>query len=183
MIKREIQVRHIHSGEIVDSVDVTMWTELDIVKHQDILSESGEYPVVDYQIDLINIEVEEIQKDGYIVLPVQFSGFTPLKDKSYNLKFNTNPPSDENILKINRLHQNVGVMIFKTAETPNNEDFEMLDKVEETFEKTKSQSQRIYNVLFVLWQEQSEGYEKFKDYYQFKTEQMITHFKGKLNPR
>ena len=44
----------------------------------------------------------------------------------------------------------------------------------------KSQSQRIRNVLFVLWKQDPEGLE-FPDYYKLKTEKYINQLKGLIS--
>lgn len=46
----------------------------------------------------------------------------------------------------------------------------------------KSQSQRIRNVLYLVWKSQSEGFKDFDSYYKFKTEQYIEHMKNKIQP-
>ena len=46
---------------------------------------------------------------------------------------------------------------------------------------TKTQSQRIRAVLFLLWRQAGEK-EDFEDFYRNKTEQIIEHLKSKLDP-
>ena len=45
--------------------------------------------------------------------------------------------------------------------------------------KRKSQSQRLRNVLYKVWQQDGEG--EFKEYYRHQTERIIEHFKNKLD--
>lgn len=44
----------------------------------------------------------------------------------------------------------------------------------------KSPSKRLKSVLYLLWKQDNEGYEDSELYYRNKMEQLITHFKNKL---
>ena len=46
--------------------------------------------------------------------------------------------------------------------------------------RTKTQSQRLRGVLFVLWQQQGKQGE-FEEFYRAQTEKMIEHYKAKLD--
>ena len=41
----------------------------------------------------------------------------------------------------------------------------------------KSQSQRIKNVLYLLWKQKPEGFEEFLPYYKHKTDKVMDHYK------
>ncbi|MCP4649754.1 MAG: hypothetical protein GY853_06695 [PVC group bacterium] len=44
----------------------------------------------------------------------------------------------------------------------------------------KSQSQRLRDVYFLLWQQNKESYDDFNDYYKYKMELLIEHFKKQI---
>lgn len=58
-----------------------------------------------------------------------------------------------------------------------------IDAVNETDPEMggKTQSQRIRNVLFVIWQKNNHGFSKFDDFYQHKTEAIINHLKKQID--
>ena len=45
----------------------------------------------------------------------------------------------------------------------------------------KTQSQRMRNVLYVIWQKNNNGFAKFDDFYQNRTEAIINHLKTKID--
>ena len=59
---------------------------------------------------------------------------------------------------------------------------EVIDQVDEADIDLpgKSQSQRIFSVLFVLFKQDPEGFENFNQYYHAKTEKIINHLKSKI---
>lgn len=60
-----------------------------------------------------------------------------------------------------------------------------LDQVDEADPEFggKSPSQRMRNVLYVLFEQSPEGFKTFDDFYKAKMEAMIIHFKSKLEPK
>jgi hypothetical protein len=50
------------------------------------------------------------------------------------------------------------------------------------FENEKSDSQRMRNVLFRLWEQNKEGYEDFNLYYKYRMNKIIEFLKSKLEP-
>lgn len=60
-------------------------------------------------------------------------------------------------------------------------EIEELDELDtDLYDKPKSQSQRIRNTLFKLFEQDTEGYAEFKDYYKDKTDKIIEHLKSKI---
>jgi len=59
---------------------------------------------------------------------------------------------------------------------------EMIEELKSGYEsKGKTPSQRIRSVLFLLWEQDRQGYDTFDAYYVHKTEQYIDHLKSKLD--
>ena len=66
-----------------------------------------------------------------------------------------------------------------------NEDIELLESSKlgiDDLPGTKSQSQRLRNVLFVYWQQADGGYSDFNLYYQNRMDKIINNIKAKLEP-
>ena len=58
---------------------------------------------------------------------------------------------------------------------------EILDDLKADFEiERKSNGQRLRNILYKLWESDKEGFLTFTRYYDHKMEQLINHFKSKL---
>ena len=65
------------------------------------------------------------------------------------------------------------------------EDIELLESSKlgiDDLPGTKSQSQRLRNVLFVYWQQADGGYSDFNLYYQNRMDKIINNIKAKLEP-
>lgn len=107
--------------------------------------------------------------------PAILTGITHKVDKSLSVRFTTNELDHDEKIKISEHHMTMGWLLF--AENPVQE--EEIPK-ENSDVSPKTQSERLRNVLFVLWnQKGKEG--EFKDFYRTKTEEVITHFKNKLD--
>lgn len=57
-----------------------------------------------------------------------------------------------------------------------------VDQLDPDLPNKKKQSQRIRDVLFILFKQSSEGFKDFDSFYHSKTEMYIEHLKSKINP-
>jgi hypothetical protein len=122
------------------------------------------------------------QTKDRIVLPALLSSYTPLKDKSINIRFNTGEASDEMLVKINRLMNTNGVLIYRNADKVNPDDLQTIDKLDlDLYDAPKSFSQRLKSVLFLAWQKDNRGHATADDYYRAEMEKVIVHFKKRLD--
>jgi hypothetical protein len=55
-------------------------------------------------------------------------------------------------------------------------------KIDQMTNTIKTPSQRLRGVLYILFTQNNEGFEKFDSFYIHKIEQMVEHFKSKLTP-
>tara|TARA_R110002050_G_scaffold183051_1_gene316577 strand:- start:16 stop:378 length:363 start_codon:yes stop_codon:yes gene_type:complete len=115
-----------------------------------------------------------------ILCPAILDGYTRRKDRSVSLRFITQEKTSAEVMNIDETLDQFGILYFRGQEQMNKEEIEELDNVElDLYDDPKTQSQRLRNVLFVFWkQEGSNG--DFKKYYKQKTEEIIQHFKNKL---
>lgn len=101
------------------------------------------------------------------------------KDRSVSLTFVTDTEqTPEQLMEIDRQLDQRGVLYFKPKGLLTTAEADELDNVDIELEG-KTQSQRLRNVLFVLWQ-QSEQKQDFKTFYKEKTEAIIQQIKDRL---
>ena len=169
MKKRIIKVLDLSNGEILHEQDATLFDELKCVNVvQDLEIEYQDNRNIEVIDELIEI-VEEI-KEGSLVLPVILERTNEKKDLSVCLTFSTNKPSNEKYLQIRELKNQVGVLLFKTTETVNDEDHKILDSIEPTY-TNKSPSQKLRAVYYRIWEIKPEGHNKFETFYNWKMEE------------
>jgi len=109
------------------------------------------------------------QIDGY------FTGINPKADKTCTLRFNTQEVDPEKVKEIWGYLQSYGRLLFGKNEY-------IADEVptdDAPVDGWKTPSQRLRGVLYVLWSEKKEG--EFNSFYVKKMEEIIEHFKGKLD--
>ena len=115
-----------------------------------------------------------------LLTPAILDGYQRRKDRTISLRFITQEKTSEEVMQIDSMLNEFGVVYFRAGESTNAEEIEELDSIElDVYDEPKKQSQRLRNVLFVLWKQQGELGE-FKTFYKQKTEEIIQHFKDKL---
>lgn len=111
----------------------------------------------------------------------QLVGYNPRKDKSLTIRFETGEKSPEDVMQIHSLMDVYGYLLFSGQDTLTKEEIEEIDNLDtDLYDNPKTQSQRLRNVLYLNWKQESEGHEDFKEYYKSKTDIIIEHFKNKL---
>ncbi len=105
------------------------------------------------------------------------------KDRSVSLTFITSlEESSSGFMEIDEEINTSGVLYYKSSGELTQKEVDEIDNADLEVEG-KTKSQRLRNVLYVLY-EQTTGQkdaEGFKDFYSNKMEQMIEHFKDKLD--
>ena len=115
-----------------------------------------------------------------ITLPVILESIKSLKDKTFKIVFETSELTPEQLTGLGMNLQQFGWVAFKQAEFGQKEKA-MLDSMKVDYDDTgKTKGQRLRAVLFRCFEVDPEGYEVFDDYYNFKMEKLIMHFKSKL---
>jgi hypothetical protein len=116
-----------------------------------------------------------------LIIPAILESHRSLKDKSLKLTFETQEPTPEQLVAIAMNTQKFGFLAFKDNPFKEKEK-EMLSTIKSDFEDTgKSKAQRLRGVLYRNWEQQSDDYKVFDDYYNHHMEVMITHWKNKLD--
>ena len=115
-----------------------------------------------------------------ILTAAQLDGYQRRKDRTVSLRFITQEKTSGEIADIDRLVDTFGIVYFRGQERLNQDEVDELDAVElDLYDEPKSQSQRLRNVLYKVWQQNQEG--DFKQFYRHETERIIQHYKNKLD--
>tara|TARA_R110000868_G_scaffold204300_1_gene452357 strand:+ start:187 stop:546 length:360 start_codon:yes stop_codon:yes gene_type:complete len=113
--------------------------------------------------------------------PAVLDGYNRRKDRTVSLRFITQEKSSSEIMQIDSLTDQFGILYFRGEENMNGVEIAELDNIDlDLYDEPKSQSQRMRNVLYILWKQEGELGD-FKKYYKQKTEQVIQHFKNKID--
>lgn len=116
-----------------------------------------------------------------ILIPAILDRYSSLKDKTLSLVFHTNEPTPEQLYSIAKNSQKYGFLAFKDDELRNDE-VKLIESLKsDEMEQGKTHSQRLRGVLYRNWEQESLGYKTFTDYYNRKMEEIITHYKNKLD--
>lgn len=116
-----------------------------------------------------------------IILPAQLESYRSLKDRSVKVMFETAElsPSQAGDIQANILK--AGFLAFN-ADPFTEKQKELLSAMEAEYTDTnKTPSQRLRGVLWHLFNKVPEGYKTFPAYYENKMEELINHFKSKLD--
>lgn len=116
--------------------------------------------------------------DG-LLLPAIVSSIRSLKDGSVSVCVETNELSPAKAGELFSFRKKVVMMYLSPKEVVTQKELDQVNSIDVEFQG-KTQSQRMRAVLYILHQQQPEGYQKFEDFYRFKTEQIIEHLKSKL---
>lgn len=113
-----------------------------------------------------------------ILMPVYIESIQTRKDKSIKIILGSQEISAGKAGELFTLLNNVAICYISPKEI-NQREIDQVDKLEADI-GGKTQSQRIRNVLFKLFEQDNEGYQHFDEYYRAKTEKYIDHLKSKI---
>lgn len=114
-------------------------------------------------------------------LSAVLSGYRSLSDRGMKLMFETGELSPQQVADIQYSLLKVVYLAIKPDPFATHE-MEEIDKVKVEFNDAgKPPSQRLRAVIYRMFEQNSEGYKTFNDYYISKMEILIEHFKNKLN--
>ena len=115
-----------------------------------------------------------------IILPAQLDGLRTLADKTLKITFETNELTPQDLLGLMENMHQFGYLAFK-KEPFGEKEKEMLEEIKSDFEfKGKSSSQRLRSVLYVMFQNNNEGFDSSVKHYEHWMERIITQMKTKL---
>jgi hypothetical protein len=115
-----------------------------------------------------------------IVIPSTIESISTRADGSIKIVIGTQELSPEKV-GILFMHKNkLGYVAIKEANFQPDEIDALTDIDEDLKNLGKTASQRMRNVLFILFKQSNEGHEQFNDYYNHKMNTLIEHFKSKI---
>jgi len=112
------------------------------------------------------------------LLSCQISGIRTLKDGSITLSLETPELTPSKAGELFSLRNQLAV-VYISPKQIDQASIDQCDKIDPEF-KGKTQSQRLRNVLFKLYDQGNEGFKDFESYYKFKTERIIDELKAKI---
>lgn len=113
-----------------------------------------------------------------LLIPCYVSSIRSLKDRSVTISLTTQEISPANAGEVFRLLNQLVSAYIKETEI-NQSEIDQVDKLNPDL-GGKTQSQRIRNVLFKLFEQNNEGHKSFDAYYNHHTEVIINHLKNKI---
>jgi hypothetical protein len=115
-----------------------------------------------------------------IILPAQIENLTSRKDKTIKVTFGTQELAPNDLAQVFQLNQRFCYIAIK-EELFQQEELDTLDNIKTELEVNKTPSQRLRGILFVSYQQDSEGFKDFMAYYVNKMDKLCEHFKSKLD--
>ncbi len=116
-----------------------------------------------------------------IIIGAILESYRSLKDRTLKLIFECNEPTPEQFMGIASHLQQFGYLAFKKEPFKENEK-KSIEQLETSYDdETKTHSQRLRAVFYRCWEQDNEGFIDFDSYYKFRMEEIIKHFKAKLN--
>ena len=115
-----------------------------------------------------------------LIIPCEVETITSRKDHSWKIVLGTSELSPDHVGELSRC-QNKAIYCALREDPFREEEKNLVESIESEFDdQRKTQSQRIRNVLYKLFQQDSQGFKAYSDYYHFHTDKIIEHFKSKI---
>jgi len=108
-----------------------------------------------------------------------FDRYTTRKDGSVSLVFETGEVSGPDVAALHVLRNSVGVVAFHRKESLSAREIKEIETIDAEIE-SKSKSERLRNVLYVLFQQHPDGYTDFKQFYADRMEKLIMLIRTRL---
>jgi len=119
-----------------------------------------------------------MEKVEGILLPAYVESISTRKDKTVKVILSTQELSPEQAGQLFTLLNKL-IVAYISEKEPAQSEIDLVDKINPEF-SGKSQSQRLRNVFYKLFEGNKEGYKDFDSYYKAKTELFIEHLKSKI---
>lgn len=115
-----------------------------------------------------------------ILVAATVENITTRKDNTVKLVLGTQELSAAKAGELFSLMNKTAVMYISPKEAVTQSEIDQVDQIDPEF-GGKTQSQRIRNVLYLLYEKNKEGFKDFDTYYKSKTEKYIEHLKSKID--
>ena len=101
------------------------------------------------------------------------------KDKTIKLSIGTQELTPTEAADIFQLNQQFCYFAIKPEPFTKVEQ-DLINSLKTEFDNIKSPSQRLRSILFINYEQDSQGYKDFNSYYQYQMEKICEHYKSKL---
>jgi hypothetical protein len=115
-----------------------------------------------------------------IILAAALCSYRPKSDGSFSLSFGTYILAEEAKIQIMKMHNASGVLLFTDKDKVEQDDVDLIDNIDLELGNKKSQSERIRNIYYKIWEQDFKEHLDFKTYYINETNKVIEHLKSKL---
>lgn len=115
-----------------------------------------------------------------IVIPSTIESISTRADGTIKVIIGTQELSPEKVGALFMLKNKLGFVAIKEANFQPDEIDALTDIDDDLKTLGKTPSERMRNVLFILFQQSAEGFTDFNSYYRFKMDAIITHLKAKI---
>ena len=116
-----------------------------------------------------------------LIIPAFLESYRSLKDRTLKLVYETSELSPDQISTLHTSVTKTGFLAFHT-DPFSTKDLAFITDMEVDYDDPgKTPSKRLRGVLYRNWEQESEGYKTFEDFYRSKMEIILVHFKGKLD--
>jgi hypothetical protein len=119
--------------------------------------------------------------DG-ILLACQVESISTRKDKTVKITLGSQELSQGKAGEVFSLTNKMIVVYISPKDAIDQKEIDQVDKIDPDFSAGKTQSQRLRNVFFKLFEQSRDGHKDFDTYYRSKMELVIEHYKTKINP-
>jgi hypothetical protein len=112
-----------------------------------------------------------------LLLPVVISSIRSLKDGSVSVCVETQELSPAKAGELFSLRKKVAMMYLSPKDVITQKEMDQVNAITADLPQGKTPSKRMYNVLYILWKQDPEGYKDFQLYYMAKMEDYIENLK------
>jgi len=106
-----------------------------------------------------------------IILPAQIENLTSRKDKTIKVTFGTQEMSPSDAAQVFQLNQRFCYIAIK-EESFQQDELDNIDSIKTDLESNKTPSQRLRGILYINYQQDTEGFKEFMTYYISKMEKL-----------
>lgn len=113
-----------------------------------------------------------------VLVPVYVENISTRKDKTVKITLGTQEISPSNAGELFSL-LNALAVCYISPKSVSQQEVDQVDKLDPDM-GGKTQSQRLRNVLYKLYEQNPEGFKEFNTYYHSKMELIVEHYKSKI---
>lgn len=117
-----------------------------------------------------------------LIIPAILENYSGLKDGGVKITLSTQEMNPQMMANVVSCHRKFCEVLIKEGEIDMNDMEEFKNHQFDEWDKRqdKTPSHRLRNVMYVLWEQDKQGYEIFKEYYEYRMEKIIEHLKSKI---